>query len=92
MKDEAYRWTGRVQDSHTLRVHQVMEVEPGTEVDLVAVPRGSTTSEEQHQARYRAWKEFQAMPVNEEDRRFWEKLERQVYEARKATRWRETEL
>ena len=92
MKNEAYRWTGRVQDSHTLQVDQIIEVQPGTEVELTAVPREVGSLEEEHGARWKAWKEFIAMPVSEEDKQFWAELERQVYDTRKRSRWRETAL
>lgn len=92
MKGGTYRWKGRVEDNHTVRVHEVIEVQPGTEVELVAFPALAEPSEEEHAARLKAWKEFRAMPISEEDKRFWEELERQTSESRRGARWREAGL
>jgi hypothetical protein len=92
MAEQPFRWTGRVRDPHTVQVDQVIEVPPGTAVDLVASPVGPATPEVGAEERLAAWQGFRATPVSEDDRAFWERLEREVAEARSRTRWREAML
>jgi len=77
-----YRWTGRVQDEHVLRVDQLIEVAPGTEVEMVVSPKTSRPDDQEHDLRLNVWKEFLAMPVSEEDKRFWVELEEQATRTR----------
>lgn len=92
MNERTYRWTGRVEGEHVLRVDQVIEIASGTEVELVASPKDSTPSEDDHEVRLKAWKEFLALPSSEEDKRFWAEIEKQATDARRASRWREAHV
>lgn len=89
MADQAFRWTGHVRDPHTVQVDQVIEVPAGTAVDLLASPVGAAPLEADAEERLSAWKAFRATPVSEEDRAFWARVEQEVAEARRRTRWRE---
>lgn len=74
-----YELTGVFEDEKTIKLHsRVLNPPKGTVKVQVMVPDGAEGSaEEWRQARLRAWDEFMATPISDEDKRFWEDLRRE---------------
>ena len=81
----AYELTGVFEDEKTIKLDSRVLVPPRGKVKVqVMIPEGAEGSDEEwRQARLKAWDEFMATPISDDDNRFWEELEREQRKLRR---------